>query len=185
MRDYLDGIPAWDGIPRVETLMHDYFGAEDTPLVRAMTKKTLVAGVARVIEPGIKFDNVLVLQGDQGIGKSTLWKKLAGTWFSDSLRSMEDNKAFEALRGIWIGELAELAATKKSEVEAQKAFLSSQVDRYRPAFGRRVQEFPRQCILVGTTNEHEFLRDRTGNRRFWVVKLEKSGKHDVFKMDVW
>lgn len=182
VRDFLAGLPDWDGVNRVDSLLIDYFGADDNELVRAMTRKTLVAAVARVICPGVKFDQMLILQGAQGIGKSTLWKNLADPWFSDSIKTMEGKEAYEQLSGVWIGEMAELTATKKSEIEAQKAFLSSQVDHYRPAYGRRMVAYHRQCILVGTTNELEFLRDRTGNRRFWTVRLQGKGRLSVWNM---
>lgn len=183
VREFLDNLPAWDGVPRVERLLVDYFGAEDCELTRAMTRKTLVAAIERIMNPGCKFDQMLILQGPQGIGKSTLWKKLADPWFSDSIRTMEGKEAYEQLKGIWIGEMGELTATKRSEVEAQKAFLSSQEDHYRPAYGRRIEKHKRQCILVGTTNEHEFLKDRTGNRRFWTVKLDTRGSKSVWALD--
>jgi putative DNA primase/helicase len=174
VRQYLANLPAWDGVERVDTLLMTYFDAKDCPEYRMVTRKTLLGAIHRVLHPGCKFDEVLVLQGKQGIGKSTLWRRLAGDgrWFTDSVRSLESSKdSFEQIRGIWIAELGEMQATKKVEIEAQKAFLSSQVDRYRPAYARRVSDQPRQCIFVGTTNEAEFLRDRTGNRRYWTVKL--------------
>ncbi len=174
IREYLESLPEWDGIPRLEELLIDYLGAEDTPYVRAVTKKTFTAAVARIMNPGCKFDYMLVLVGPQGIGKSTLFTKLGGKWFNDSL-SMNDTKdktAAEKLQGYWILEISELAGIKKAEVEAVKSFLSRQRDIYRPAFGRRTVEHPRQCIIVGSTNaDMGFLRDGTGNRRFWPVQV--------------
>lgn len=135
----------------------------------------MAAAVARVMNPGCKFDYMLVLVGKQGVGKSTLFKRLGGRWFNDSL-SMNDTKdktAAEKLQGYWIMEIGELAGIKKAEVEAVKSFLSRQHDIYRPAFGRRTIEHPRQCIIVGSTNNDSgFLRDSTGNRRFWPVTVE-------------
>lgn len=174
IRDYLAGLTEWDGIPRLETLLIDYLGADDTPYVRAVTRKTFTAAVARVMRPGIKFDYMLVLVGPQGIGKSTLFQKLGGKWFTDSLsmNDMKDKTAAEKLQGSWILEVGELAGIKKAEVEAVKSFLSRQADKYRPAFGRRTVEYPRQCIIVGSTNaDMGFLRDSTGNRRFWPVQV--------------
>jgi len=174
VRDYLDSLPEWDGLPRLEELLIDCLGAEDSPYVRAVTKKALTAAVARVMNPGCKFDCMLVLCGPQGIGKSTIFQKLGGKWFTDSLsmNDMKDKTAAEKLQGSWILEVGELAGIKKAEVEAVKSFLSRQTDKYRPAFGRRTVEYPRQCIIVGSTNaDMGFLRDSTGNRRFWPVQV--------------
>ena len=174
IREYLEGLPEWDGIPRLEELLIDYLGAEDSPYTRAITKKTFTAAVARVMNPGCKFDCMLVLCGPQGIGKSTIFQKLGGKWFTDSLsmNDMKDKTAAEKLQGSWILEVGELAGIKKAEVEAVKSFLSRQMDKYRPAFGRRTVEYPRQCIIVGSTNaDMGFLRDSTGNRRFWPVQV--------------
>lgn len=172
IRDYLEGLPEWDGLPRLEELLIDYLGAEDSAYVRAVTKKTLVAAVARVVHPGCKFDCMLVLVGPQGIGKSTLFAALGGKWFNDSLNlnDVKDKTAAEKLQGYWILEIGELAGIRKAEVEAVKSFLSRQKDVYRPSYGRRTVEHPRQCIVVGSTNNDTgFLRDSTGNRRFWPV----------------
>lgn len=168
VREYLDSC-AWDGVPRVDTLLVDYLGAEDSAYTRAVTRKSLVAAVARIYNPGCKFDYILTFRGAQGIGKSTLVSRLGGKWYSDSCSSLSGKEAYEALQGRWILEMGELAGLKKSEAETIKLFISKQVDRFRPAYGRRTQEFPRQCIFVGTTNERAFLRDTTGNRRFWIV----------------
>lgn len=170
VRDYLNAIK-WDGEKRMETLLIDCLGAQDSKYVRMVTRKMLIAAVGRIMSPGLKFDNMVVLEGPQGIGKSYLLKKLGGPWFNDSLSSMGDKESFEQLRGSWIIEISELAAIKKSEVETIKQFISKQVDIYRVSYGRRVSEFPRQCIFVGTTNESTFLRDQTGNRRFWPVRV--------------
>ncbi|MGE7946491.1 VapE domain-containing protein [Lysinibacillus sp. NPDC093688] len=171
VRDYL-GTLEWDGVNRVDTLLIDFLGAADTEYVRTVTRMTLVAAVARISKPGCKYDYMLTLVGLQGLGKSMLFNMLGGKWFSDSLTSIHGKEAYESLHGVWIMEMGELAATKKSEVETIKQFLSKQVDRYRVAYGKRPEEFPRQCIFIGTTNEHEFLRDRTGNRRFLPVEVQ-------------
>ncbi len=171
----------WDSVERVDTLLIDYLGAEDTPYTRAVTHKTLVAAIARVYEPGCKFDYMLTLSGAQGIGKSTLFDRLGGNWFSDSLTSVSGKESYEQLQGVWIMEMGELSALKKSEVEATKQFLSKREDRYRKAYGERVEQFPRQNIFIGTTNEKQFLRDDTGGRRFWVVDLINKAKHNLFE----
>ncbi len=181
IREMFRALPPWDGECRADTLLVDYLGAEDNVYVRAVTRKTLCAAVRRVQEPGIKFDTMLVLNGPQGIGKSTLIARLAGEWFSDSLNlgDTKDKTAAEKLQGYWILEIGELAGLRKAEVETLRSFLSRQNDIYRAAFGHRATPHPRQCIFFGTTNaESGYLRDTTGNRRFWPVKTPGGGsKH--------
>jgi predicted P-loop ATPase len=180
VRDYLDGC-TWDGVPRVETLLIDYLGAEDNDYTRAVTRKALAAAVARIYRPGCKFDYMLTLRGAQGLGKSSFIGLLGGKWFSDSLTTMQGKEAYEQLMGVWIMEVGELASMKKSEVESIKQFLTKRSDRFRPAYGRRTQEFPRQCIFIGSTNETQFLRDTTGNRRFWVVDTPNTPPRDFWE----
>lgn len=168
VRDYLNEV-SWDGEERLDTLLIDYLGAEDTPYIRAVTRKTFVAAVARIFQPGIKFDYVLVLVGKQGIGKSTIIKKLGKSWYSDSFGTVQGKEAFEQIQGVWLVEMGELAGLKKAEMETIKHFISKQEDRYRVAYGRRIDNFPRQCVFFGTTNNKDFLHDPTGNRRFWPV----------------
>lgn len=168
VREYLDGC-VWDGVPRVDTLLIDYLGAEDSEYTRVVTRKTLAAAVARIYRPGIKFDYMLTLQGRQGIGKSALISRLGGAWYSDSFFTLQGKDAYEQVQGVWLIEVGELAGMRRAEAETIKLFISKQADRFRPAYGRRIQEYPRQCIFIGTTNETQFLRDATGNRRFWVV----------------
>ena len=170
IRDYLSSL-LWDGVKRIDTLLIDYLGADDNSYVRTVTRKILVAAVARVFVPGIKFDNMPVLSGPQGIGKSTLIKKLGKQWYSDSLTTVQGKEAYEQLQGVWLLEMGEMMATKKADIEATKHFLSKQEDIYRVAYGHRTSHFPRQCVFIGTTNDSEFLRDKTGNRRFWPVDV--------------
>lgn len=178
VREYLDGC-SWDGVPRVETLLVDYLGAEDNEYTRAVTRKTLAAAVARIYRPGCKFDYMLTLQGRQGLGKSKFIGKLGGPWFSDTFGTMQGKESYEQILGVWIVEVGELAGMRKAEVDAIKLYLTKQTDRFRPAYGRRLREFPRQCIFIGTTNETQFLRDTTGNRRFWVVATPNEPAHDM------
>ena len=154
VREFLDALPEWDKVPRVDTLLIDYLGADDTPYVRAVTRKTLCGAVCRVLSPGCKFDTMLVLNGPQGVGKSTLISRLAGDWFSDSLNlsDTKDKTAAEKLQGYWIMEIGELAGLKKAEVETLRSFLSRQNDIYRASFGRRATPHLRQCVFFGTTN---------------------------------
>jgi putative DNA primase/helicase len=168
VKDYLK-TQQWDGKKRVETLLHVYLGSADTAYVREVTRKTLVAAVARIFEPGCKFDYVLTLVGPQGIGKSRLISKLAGEWYSDTFGSLQNKDAMENIQGVWIMEIGELAGFKKQEIETIKLFVAKQEDRFRIAYARRVEPFPRQCIFIGTTNNMEFLQDPTGNRRFWPI----------------
>lgn len=173
--DYLEDLEEWDGKERLETLLIKYLGAEDNAYTREVTRKTLVAAIARVYEPGVKFDSVLILNGKQGMGKSTLFSKLGGKWFSDNLtlEDMKDKTAAEKLQGFWIMELGELAGMRKAEVENVKSFITRTDDKYRASYGVNVESHPRQCIIVGTTNNKGgFLRDVTGNRRFWPVTVD-------------
>jgi putative DNA primase/helicase len=185
IKEYFETLQ-WDGVPRIETLLVDYLGAEDTVYVRAVTRKTLVAAVARVYEPGIKFDSILVLSGTQGIGKSTLFQRLGGKWYSDSLSisDMKDKTAAEKLQGYWILELGELAGIKKMDVETVKSFITRTDDKFRQSYGIAVESHPRSCIIVGSTNSNDgFLRDITGNRRFWPVRVNGRGKHQPWELE--
>ncbi len=171
VRDYLSTL-AWDGLERLDTLFIDYLGAEDSPYTRAVARKTFTAAVARVFQPGCKFDCMPVLIGKQGIGKSHMLSIMGGEWFSDSIASIQGKEGYEALHGSWIVEWAELSAAKKSDIESMKQFISKRDDRYRKAYARRVTDNPRQCVFVGTTNDDEFLRDFTGNRRFLPIQTD-------------
>ena len=182
VKQYFDSLPVWDGTERADMLLIDYMGAEDNIYTREVMRKTLCAAVARIFEPGIKFDYVLILNGDQGIGKSTFFAKLARQWFSDSLTvsDMRDKAAAEKLQGYWILELGELAGLRKMDVETVKSFITRTDDKFRQSYGVNVESHPRQCIIVGTTNaEKGFLRDVTGNRRFWPVQV-KTGKISIW-----
>ena len=179
IKEFLEALPEWDGVPRVDTLFIDYFGADDTSFKRAVSRKSMVAAVARIYAPGTKFDSVPILNGPQGIGKSTFYAKLAGDWFSDSLTltDMKDKSEPEKLQGYWILELGELAGMRKTDVETVKSFISRVDDKYRASYGVTVESHPRQCIIVGSTNaETGFLRDITGNRRFWTFRVHGDSK---------
>jgi len=186
IRNMFSEIPEWDGVPRVETVLIDYLGADDNPYVRAVARKILCAAYKRIMVPGIKFDYMPVLNGPQGIGKSTFIAKLGGEWYSDSLNlsDMNDKTAAEKLQGYWIMEIGELAGMKKADLDKVKAFISRQDDKYRASFGRRVTPHPRQCVFFGTTNsENGYLRDITGNRRYWNVKVTGRGKKHPWELD--
>jgi predicted P-loop ATPase len=175
VREYLAGLK-WDGICRAESIFIDYLGAEDTEYTREVSKKSLIGAVARIMKPGCKHDHTLVLIGPQGCRKSTTLAKLGKEWYSDSLYTVVGKEAYELLQGTWIIENGELAATRKAELEQIKQFMSKKSDTYREAYARRTKKHPRQCAFFGTTNDTEFLRDVTGNRRFWPVTVTEQGK---------
>ena len=170
VRDYLTSIE-WDGTPRLNTLLADYLGAARTEYSGAVMRKALVAAVARAIDGSTKFDNMIILTGPQGIGKSTLLRTLGKKWFSDSLTTFEGKEAAELIQGTWINEIGELTAMTKQETNAVKQFLSKTDDIYRAAYGRLTARYPRRCVFFGTSNESSFLKDQTGNRRFWPVDV--------------
>ena len=173
IEDYLQELPEWDGQERVERLLVDYLGADDTVFNREAIRKVLLAAIARIYHPGIKFDYMLVLNGPQGIGKSTFFGRLFKGFLSDSLTmlDMRDKTGSEKLQGYWALEVAEMAGMRKADIECVKSFISRQEDIYRPAYGRVVEKHPRRCVIVGSTNSSTgFLRDISGNRRFWPVK---------------
>lgn len=168
VQEYLNAL-AWDNTPRLDTVFIDYLGADDSSYTRAVTRKAFTAAVARAMDPGCKFDNMLILSGPQGIGKSTVLDKMSRGWFCDSIRTFEGKEASELLQNVWIVEIAELDAFRRADVARIKQFLSVRADRYRAAYGRFSKEHPRTCIFFGTTNSAEYLQDTTGNRRFWPI----------------
>lgn len=172
VRDYLHSL-SWDGTPRLNTVFIDQLGVVDTEYTRAVTRKSLTAAVTRVMHPGIKFDYMAVFIGEQGKGKSSLLYDLGKQWFSDTLDSVVGKDAYIQIQGAWLVEIAELSAVKKAEVEAVKKFLTKQKDRFRPPFGKHNIEVLRQTVFFGSTNEHTFLIDKTGNRRFWPLVVTK------------
>lgn len=185
VREYLEALPEWDGQSRLDALLVDYLGADDNIYTREATRKCLVAAVARIYQPGVKFDSVLILQGPQAVGKSMIFDRLGGAWYSDSLSvsDMKDKTAAEKLQGYWILELSELTGMRKADVESVKGFISRRDDIYRAAYGRNTESRLRQCVIVGSTNDDTgFLRDVTGNRRFWPVSV--TGETDRHPWDL-
>lgn len=161
---------SWDGVERLETLFIDYLGCEDNIYTREVAKKSLVAAVRRAINGGGKFDYMPIIIGPQGVGKSTFLAILGMDWFNDSITKIEGGKeACELIQGSWIVELGELAGMRKSDIDTMKNFVSRQDDIFRASFGRRAQKYPRRCVFFGTANDYNFLRDETGNRRFWPI----------------
>lgn len=180
VKQYLQGL-TWDGVKRLDTLLSEYLGAEDTAYTRAVMRKSLCAAVGRAVTGGIKYDYMPIFTGPQGIGKSTFLRILGKDWFSDSLTTFEGKEAAELIQGTWINEIGELSAFTKQETQVIKQFLSKTDDIYRAAYGRRTDKYPRRCVFFGTSNDSEFLKDATGNRRFWPVDV---GVHPA-KKSVW
>ena len=180
VKQYLQSL-TWDGVKRLDTLLSEYLGAEDTAYTRAVMRKSLCAAVGRAVTGGIKYDYMPIFTGPQGIGKSTFLRILGKDWFSDSLTTFEGKEAAELIQGTWINEIGELSAFTKQETQVIKQFLSKTDDIYRAAYGRRTDKYPRRCVFFGTSNDSEFLKDATGNRRFWPVDV---GVHPA-KKSVW
>jgi predicted P-loop ATPase len=170
VKTYLAGLE-WDGVKRLDTLLVDYLGAKHSAYTTAVIRKSLVAAVARAMTPGCKYDYMPIFAGPQGLGKSTFLRLLGRRWYSDSLQTFEGKEASEMIQGIWINEVGELNGLSRSETNAVKQFLSRVEDIYREPFGRRTGNYPRRGVFFGTTNDAEFLKDRTGNRRFWPVDV--------------
>lgn len=189
VRDYLNSL-SWDGINRLDSVLIDFMGAEDNRYTRAVTRKWFVAAVARIFEPGCKFDYMLCLAGEQGARKSMFFDIIGGEWFNESFSfSMIGKKeAAEQLNGSWIIEVAELAGLKKTEVQAVKKFLAQRKDEQRNAFKHFKTLNKRQCIFGGNYNEDEPFRDVTGNRRFWpvqVTRLERLKEFKTIRNQLW
>lgn len=170
VQSYLKGL-VWDGVKRLDALLVDYLGAEDTAYCRAVSRKSLAAAVARAMTPGCKYDYIPVFSGAQGLGKSTFLATLGKAWFSDSLNVFSGKEACELIQGTWINEIGELSGMKHAEVESVKSFASRRTDIFRVPYGKRTDDYPRRCVFFGTTNDREYLRDDTGGRRFWPVDV--------------
>lgn len=180
IKEYLSGLK-WDGAQRIDFLLMDYFGAPDNAYTRESIRKTLIAAVARVFNPGCKFDLVLTLIGPQGAKKSSFIDKLGKGWYSDTFSTVHGKESFEQLQGFWIIEIAEMAGFRKADAEAIKHYISKREDSYRPAYGRATETYQRQNIFIATSNKRELFTDPTGNRRFMPIDVELD---DVIK-DVW
>ena len=174
--DILEGLQ-WDGKPRVEQFLHDVMKADDSDYIRECSRLIFAGGVHRAYNPGCKFDDMIVLIGGQGAGKSTIvrWLNIDDQFYQE-IKTIAGKEGIEAIRGVWIGEVSELMAmTRVKEAEAVKAYITSQKDSYRPPYQKNVQTIPRRCVFIGTTNNPQFLTDKTGNRRFYPVKVNSDG----------
>lgn len=180
IKDFLESVE-WDGVPRLDYLLIDYFGATDNVYTREAIRKPLVAAVARIYDPGCKFDLVLTLIGPQGSKKSSFINKLGGLWYSDTFMTVHGPQAFEQLQGAWLMEIAEMSGFRKADAEAIKHYISKQIDTFRPAYGRAVESYPRQNIFIATSNKRDLFTDATGNRRFAPIDVVIE---DILK-DVW
>ncbi len=187
VRDYLNSLE-YDGTPRLDSWLIEATEAKDTPYVRAVSRLMLVAAVARAFKPGTKFDVMVIFEGEQGGEKSSLIRHLGGRWALEGLpplRSSNDKDVVDAMQGFWLIEIEELAATRKTDADAMKAFLSRTADRVRLAYKRNSETFPRQCILIGTTNDALYLRDQTGNRRMAPVHVGRVNLKAVPRDQLW
>lgn len=172
VRDYLNGL-TWDHVSRLESWLYLIMGVPLTPYSMKVAKRWMIGAVARVMKPGCKVDNVLILEGMQGEGKSTALNILGGEWFMDTPFTLGDKEAFQMIRGKWIIELGELDAFNKADSTKAKQFFSASTDTFRESYGRRTADVARQCVFAGTTNQEEYLKDTTGNRRYWPVMCNK------------
>jgi putative DNA primase/helicase len=179
VREYLLGLH-WDGVPRIDRWLIDHLGAENNALNKAFGAKWLIGCVARVMRPGCKLDTALILEGRQGLMKSTALSTLGSPWVTDHMPDLGSKDAMEHLQGVWIIELAELSSLSRVEAGRIKAFLSTPSDRFRPSYGRATANHPRQCGFAGSINPggSGYLPDETGNRRFWCVKCAVDWKED-------
>ena len=189
--NYFKNLPYWDGTPRAEKLFIDFLDVEDSEFSRAVTMKWLLAAVARLFYPACNFQSALVLQGNQNIGKSYILEQLGGAFYGCLIDNVDDSHAVDALRNFWICEIKELAAARRAEINAVKSFIERPMDHYRAAYARRAQTFKRHCVFAITVNDKQFLRDLTGNRRYWILESPlaefryKEGLTDDYIQQIW
>ncbi|HSD36101.1 MAG TPA: VapE domain-containing protein [Rhodocyclaceae bacterium] len=181
VHDFLNGLPKHDGTKRIDHWIADCLGVADTPYVRLVSRFFLIGMVARVMEPGVKFDTCLVLEGTQGKGKSTALSILAGEFFDDTDLDLQSKDAMASLGGVWLHEFAELGSLAKAEASKQKSFLTRRIDKYRPVYGRRDIKAPRQVVFAGSVNDWEWQKDPTGGRRFWPVSCDEVMNLDLLR----
>lgn len=175
VKQFFDNLPNWDGKARAETLFIDFLKVEDTPFARAVTIKWLLAAVARIFYPGCDFQAAIVLQGEQGIGKGFILQKLGGKWYKTLSDNLDDRHVLDTIQKGWIFEMKEFAAGRKADVNRIKAVIDASADTYRTSYAHHAETFKRHCVFSISINDKQFLRDVTGNRRFWILEsqLEK------------
>jgi predicted P-loop ATPase len=169
-RDWLESLPPWDGTNRLEYFIADCVGCENSRYVQLVGKFFMIGAVARLLNPGCPMQYMPILEGQQGTGKSSLWRVLGGPWFQDTPLKLGDKDAYMQLTGVLIYEIAEMDSFNRAETTQVKSFITQENDRFREPYGRRVADFPRQCVFGGTTNQGEYLKDTTGNRRMWPIQ---------------
>ena len=183
--EIVDRLPPWDGQERISEFLIKYMGCDDTAYTREVSRLIFAGGINRLYNPGCKFDDVPVLIGTkQGEGKSTIirWLAINDDYYSE-VTQFEGNQAVEQLEGAWICEISEmLALNKTQEQEAVKAYITRQIDKYRKPYARNPSNLPRRCVMVGSTNSFRFLKDKTGNRRFYPLKVNMTG-YNLYKME--
>jgi len=184
VRDYLDGL-VWDGVERIDVFLHSYMHTSNTLWEQKIGAMWLRSCVARIYQPGCQVDHALVLEGEQGLRKSTAFEALVPErfWYADSGIDVTNKDSYDALRGVWIYCIGELASLAKGDVERWKNFLTSKHDHYRPSYGKRARDFLRQTVFCADTNKDRYLTDATGNRRFWPVKVLSRIDVDAIRRD--
>lgn len=191
VKDFLADLPKWDGKKRAEEIFIKFLKVEDTPYAREVTKKFLLAAMSRIYHPGCNFQSALVLQGAQSIGKSYVFERLGSKWHTTLSDNVDDPHAIDALQNSWIVEMKEFSAARKADVNALKSFIERSADNRRTAYARRAQILKRHCVFAITVNDNQFLRDQTGNRRFWILKCQSKmfeiveGLTDEYIQQVW
>ncbi|MBK8260172.1 MAG: hypothetical protein IPK80_02405 [Nannocystis sp.] len=178
-------MPAWDEVERVDTFLTKYIPCNGDEELRAVVgRRFLVSLVRRIFEPGCQSDQLLVLEGDQGIYKSSAFRALVGDeWFSDASFNVEDKDAVMVIFSKWLIEFGELSTLDRTTAEHTKAFITRRSDRIRAPFDRKAKDYPRQCLFVGSTNKDEYLKDDTGNRRYWPFKVVSNCEIDLIRRD--
>lgn len=191
VKDYFYNLPRWDGEPRAESIFIKFLRVKDTPFAREVTRKWLLAAVARIFCPGCRFQFAITIQGNQGIGKSYIFERLGGAWYGVLSDDVDDSRAIDAVQAMWICELKEFKAARKADVNSLKMFIDTSADTRRPAYGRRAVKVPRHVVFGITVNDRNFLTDKTGNRRFPILESESDagayveGLTDEYIAQVW
>jgi predicted P-loop ATPase len=184
LQEYLNTLPKWDGVQRLEQFFHRYFGvAEDTAYTQAAGKNFLISMVARAYRPGCQVDHLPVLEGPQGNKKTSALRAIGGEWFTEMQESIDSKDFLQNLQGRWLVEISEMDSFNRGQITKVKSIITCTVDRFRPSYGRRAADHPRQCVMAGTTNKSDWNRDETGARRFWPIRCDGDIDLDSLKRD--